>query len=66
MVNFCSKKKVITVFLSRFSAFLESSLRFANHHVHLSKQFIQTAPQNGLSAKTCTLPKTFSQSLKTQ
>ncbi len=56
------KKK--TVFLSHFGAFLESSLIFTKKYVHFSKQFIQTAPQNGLPAKACNLFKSFSSFLK--
>ncbi len=50
----------ITVFLSRFGAFLESSLIFKKKYVHFSKQFVQTAPHNRLPAKACNLLKIFS------
>ncbi len=56
----------ITVFLSGFGAFLESSLIFAKKYVHFSKQFAQTAPHNGLTAKACNLLKIFSSSLKSK
>ncbi len=54
----------ITVFLSHFGAFLESSLIFAKKCVHFSKQFVQTAPHNELPAKASNLLKIFSSSLK--
>ncbi len=57
---------LFTVFLSRFGAFLESSLIFAKKYVHFSKQFVQTAPHNRLPAKTCNLLKIFSSSLKSK
>ena len=57
---------MITVFLSRFGAFLESSLIFANKYVHFSKQLVQTAPHNGLPAKACNLLKVFSSYLKSK
>ncbi len=38
---------MFTVFLSRYGAFLESSLIFAKKYVNFSKKFIQTASQNG-------------------
>ncbi len=47
-----------TVFLSHFGAFLESSLIFAKY-VHFSKQFVQTAPHNGLPAKARSLFKSL-------
>ncbi len=59
-VDYCNMKHYITVFLSRFAAFLESSLIFAKKYVHFSKQFIQTAPHNGLHSKACNLLKIFS------
>ncbi len=54
---------ILQFFLSHFGAFLESSLIFAKY-VHFSKQFVQTAPHNGLPAKACNLFKIFSSSLK--
>ncbi len=58
-----SKNNSITVFLSRFSAFLESYLIFANKYVHFSKLFVQTAPHN---TKACNLLKIYSSSLKSK
>ncbi len=56
----------ITVFISRFGAFLESSLIFSKKYVHFSKQFVQTAPHNGFPTKTSNLLKIFSSSLKSK
>ncbi len=51
---------IVIIFLSCFGAFLESSLIFANKYVHFSKQFVQTAPHNGLPAKASNLLKIIS------
>ncbi len=52
--------KNISVFLSRFAAFLESPLIFAKKYVHFSKQFVQTVSHNGLPSKAYYLLKIFS------
>ncbi len=57
-------KEEITVFLSRFGTFLESSLSFAKQYVHFSKQLVQTATHHGLHAKASLLLKILSSSLK--
>ncbi len=57
---------LLTVFLSNFGAFLESSLIFAEKYVHFSKQFVQIAPHNGFPAKACNFFKIFSSSLKSK
>ncbi len=52
-------RSAFTVFFGRLGALI-----FANTYVHFSKQFVQTAPHNGLPAKACHLLKIFSSSLK--
>ncbi len=57
------QKLIYSVSLS-IGAFLKSSLIFAQKYVHVSKQFVQTAQHNRLTAKACNLLKIFRSSLK--
>ncbi len=47
-MHFTLQNHFLTVFLSRFGEFLESSLIFTKKYVHLLKQFVQTEPHNTL------------------
>jgi len=61
---------LIFFYLNIYSFFSVALVHILNHskdlQVHFSKQFVQTAPHNGLPAKACNLLKILSSSLKSK